>query len=83
MSDHLKAASTYAYDMIIGQDLLGQLGIILNFNEKTVTCDTDTIPMNNRGTLFSQNALTEVYLSANEPQSLVNKLSRSTKILDA
>ncbi len=74
-------ASTY--DMIIGRDLLGELGIILNFNDKTVTWDTDTIPMKERGTLISQNALTEVYLSANEPQSLVNELSRSTKILDA
>jgi hypothetical protein len=25
------------YGMIIGRDLLGKLGIILNFNEKTVT----------------------------------------------
>jgi hypothetical protein len=39
--------------------------------------------MKDRGTLTSQNALTEVYLSANQPQSLVNGLSRSTKILDA
>jgi len=81
VNDRLKAASTY--DMIIGRDLLGELGIILNFNDKTVTWDTDTIPMKERGTLISQNALTEVYLSANEPQSLVNELSRSTKILDA
>jgi hypothetical protein len=76
----LKTASTY--DMIIDQDLLGELGIILNFNDKTVTWDTDTIPMKDRGTLISRDAaLTEVYLSANEPQSLENELSRSTKIL--
>jgi hypothetical protein len=78
---YLKAASTY--DMIIGQDLLGELGIILNFNIKIVTWDTDNIPMKDRGTLISQNALTEVYLSTNEPHSLVNELSQSTKILDA
>ena len=81
VDDRSKASSTY--DMIIGRDLLGELGIILNFNHKTVTWDTDTIPMKDRGTLNSQNALTEVYLSANEPQSLVKELSRSTKILDA
>ena len=81
VDDRSKASSTY--DMIIGRDLLGELGIILNFNHKTVTWDTDTIPMKDRGTLNSQNALSEVYLSANEPQSLVKELSRSTKILDA
>jgi hypothetical protein len=81
VNDRLKAASTY--DMIIGRDLLGELGIILNFNDKTVTWDTDTIPMKDRGTINSQDALTEVYLSANDSKSLLNEFSRSTKILDA
>jgi hypothetical protein len=81
VNDRLQATSTY--DMIIGRDLVGEMGIILDFNDKTVTWDTDTILMKDRGILNSQNALTEVHLSANEPQSLVNKLSRSTKILDA
>jgi hypothetical protein len=33
--------------MILGQgrDLLGKLGIIINFNDHAVTWDTDTIPM--------------------------------------
>ena len=39
--------------------------------------------MKDRGTLNTQNALIEVYLSANEPQSLVNKFLLSNKILDA
>ena len=69
--------------MIIGWDLLGKLGIILNCNDKTVTWDTDTIPMKDRGTLNSQKVITEIYLAANEPQSLVDEFSRSTKILDA
>jgi hypothetical protein len=69
--------------MIMCQDHLGKLGIILNFNDHTFTWDTDTIPMNDRGTLNSQNALLEVYLPSNQPQSLVNEFSRSTKILDA
>jgi hypothetical protein len=71
------------YGMIIGRDLLGKLGIILNFNDKTFTWDTDTIPMKDRGSLNSQKVITEIYLTANEPQSLLNEFSRSTKILDA
>jgi xylose isomerase len=52
--------------MIIGRDLLGELGIILNFNDKTVTWDTDTIPMKVRGTLATQESLIEFELIANE-----------------
>ena len=65
VDDRSKSSNTY--DMIIGRDLIGELGIILNVNDHTVTWDTDTIPMKER----------------NEPKSLVDKFSRSTKILDA
>jgi hypothetical protein len=71
------------YEMIIGRDLLGKLGIMLNFNDTTFTWNTDTIPMKDRGYLNSQRSITEIYLTANEPQSLMDKISRSTKILDA
>jgi hypothetical protein len=40
-----RSESSRTYDMIIGRDLLGELGIIINFNDHTVTWDTDTIPM--------------------------------------
>jgi hypothetical protein len=69
--------------MIIGRDLLGKLGIIFNFNDKTVTWDTDRIPMKGRGSLNSQKVITEIYLTANESQGILNEFSRSTKILDA
>ena len=81
VDDRSKSSNTY--DMIIGQGLLGELGIILNFNDHTITWDTDTIPMKDRGTLNTQDALLEVDLPSNEPKSLVDKFSRSTKILDA
>jgi hypothetical protein len=67
------------------RDLLGELRIIMNFNDHTVTWNTDTIPMKDRntGTLSSVEALIEVYMSVNEPQTLRDEYSRSTKILDA
>jgi hypothetical protein len=54
--------------MIMGRDLLGESGIIMNFNDHTVTCDTDTIPMKDRDTctLSSVEALIEDYMSENE-----------------
>jgi hypothetical protein len=82
-----RSESSSTYNMIIGQgrDLLVELGIIKNFNDHTVTWDTDTIPMKDRDTctLSSVEALIEVYMSANEPQTLRDEYSRATKILDA
>jgi hypothetical protein len=54
------------------RDILGELGIIMNFNDHTVTWNTDTIPMKDRDpcTLSSVDALIEVYMSANEPKTL-------------
>jgi hypothetical protein len=71
--------------MIMGRDLLGELGMIMNFNDHTVIWNTDTIPMKDRdtGTLSSVEALIEVYMIANEPQTLRDEYSRATKILDA
>jgi hypothetical protein len=40
------------YDMIMGRDLLGELGIIMNFNDHMVTWDSDTVPMKDRDTAF-------------------------------
>ena len=68
--------------MIVGQNLFGESGIILNFNDKTITWDTDTISMKDRRTLATQESLIEVYLTAKEPQTPVDKFSHSNKILD-
>jgi hypothetical protein len=70
--------------MIMCRDLLGELGIIINFNDHTVTWNTDTIPMKDRdiSTLSSIEAVTEVYMIANEPQTLRDEFSRATKVLD-
>jgi hypothetical protein len=67
------------------RDILGELGIIMNFNNHTVNWDTDTIPMKDRDTctLSSVESLIEVYMSANEPQTLRDEYSRATIILDA
>jgi hypothetical protein len=45
-----RSESSITYDMIMGRDLLGESGIIMNFNVHTVTWDTDTIPMNDSHT---------------------------------
>jgi hypothetical protein len=65
------------------QDLLREIGIIMNFNDHTVTWDTENIPMkdNFRGTLSSVEILIEVCISANEPQTLRDEYSQATKVI--
>jgi hypothetical protein len=57
----------------------------MNFNDHTVTWDNDTIPMKDTdtNTLSSVEVLIEVYMSANEPQTLRDEYYRATNILDA
>jgi hypothetical protein len=59
----------------------------MNFNDHTVTWDTDNRNYSNErqrySLLQSVEALIEVYMSANEPQTLRDEYSRATKILDA
>jgi hypothetical protein len=64
------------------QDLLGELGKIMNFNDHTGTWDTNTIPMKEGATLSSVDALIEVDISAN-PQMLRDEYSQPSEILDA
>jgi hypothetical protein len=47
-----RSESSSTYDMIIGQgrDLIGELGIIMNLNDHTVSWDTGTIPIKDRDT---------------------------------
>jgi hypothetical protein len=54
--------------MIICQDCLGYLRMIFNLIDKTVTCDTDAIPLKNRGQgiLIYQKSWIDVYSSENE-----------------
>jgi hypothetical protein len=47
-----RSESSSTYDMIIGRYLLVESGIIMNFNEHTVTWDTETIPMKDRDTVL-------------------------------
>jgi hypothetical protein len=50
-----RSESSSTYDMIMGQDLLGELGIIMNFNDHTVTWDTDITTMKVRDVVLYHN----------------------------
>jgi hypothetical protein len=60
----------------INSDLLGELGIIMNFNDQTVPWDTDTIPMKDRDmySIISKGP-------ANEPHTLRDEYSWAKRAL--
>jgi hypothetical protein len=48
-----RSESSSTYDMIMGRDLLGELSIIMNFNDHTVTWDTDSVHYSNERQSYS------------------------------
>jgi xylose isomerase len=66
--------------LAINRDLLGESGIIMNFNDHTVTWDTDTIPMKNRDNsiLSPVEALIEIMFT----QVLMNHKRSEMNILE-
>lgn len=71
------APSLGAYDIIIGRDILRQLGIILNFNQDTIDWDDAIIPMK------SEEATMEESFFVPDSSSLDEASQRIKNILDA
>jgi hypothetical protein len=75
------------YDLIIGKQTMHNLGVKLDFQEKTLTIDEILLPMRNFSNLQLKpriaGALRETTQSAQEPISIHNKTKRMMKIVDA
>lgn len=67
------------YDMIIGRDLLHELGLMLNFSEQTVIWDHAVAPMK-----YSTNKNTQAVVTLNsESKPVLEATDRMKKILEA
>jgi hypothetical protein len=75
------------YDLIIGKQTMHNLGVILDFQEKTITIDEIVLPMRNIANLQliprTTRALRENTCFAQEPISTRNATKRVVEILDA
>ena len=80
--DDVTSPADTMYDMIIGTDLLSELGIILDFNEKTIKWEGNEVPMTPFTGQF-QNYINEIYQDQLEPHIVKEALERTVKILDA
>ena len=73
------------YDMIIGHDLLKQLGMVLDFQKETIKWDLATIPMQDYVWLhkFSGKEINKIIQSTKEPIVTQKATIRIVKILDS
>jgi hypothetical protein len=78
-----KTSGPHGYDMIVGRDLMSQLGIILDFDRQTMTWDESTIKMKEYEDLSDINSpINEFYWHEYESQALNDASSRLKKIID-
>ena len=77
-----KSSSAHAqFDCILGMDVMCELGIYINTEDKTVCWEGATIPLKERGTLQDYEVTELIYHMAVEPKVL--KDERQSRILDA
>ena len=81
--DDTTTATDSQYDMILGRDLLETLGIIINFNDHTMTWEEATIPMKEYGSIPTLQAA-DAYCDEIFMTDIENEITaRMTRILDA
>ena len=77
-------SKSIGYDMIIGLDLMSELGLIINCRKNVIDWEDIQIPMTSKGTRFTERKqLKALLLSTEEPVSTASEKSRLINILDA
>ena len=71
------------YDMILGRDFLQETGMILNWNDLTMTWDEATIVMPEYGTITNRNEANAMYLDLAESMAVKESSERTERILEA
>ena len=68
--------------MIIGRDLLVELGIIIDFKKKTMSWEEATINMPTSSKKLRKTPKYELVSLENEPESTISLTKRAIKIMD-
>jgi hypothetical protein len=71
------------YDMIIGMDLLCELGVVVDTEEKVLRWEGNETPLCNRGVLSDQETVNAIYAYTQDPTILQEAEDRQKRILDA
>jgi RNase H-like domain found in reverse transcriptase/Reverse transcriptase (RNA-dependent DNA polymerase)/Retroviral aspartyl protease len=81
--DDTSNPSTAVYDMVIGCDLMTELGLKINFTDNVIIWDDVATPMKTRGFLSNSTNLRNVFELVTEPSVLQQTEQRQKDILDA
>ena len=71
------------YDIIVGMDLMSNIGIYVNTADKTIVWEGQTIPLKQRGMVNESFFLQSCFHQTQEPEVLKEAESRQKRILDA
>jgi len=71
------------YDLIIGMDMLCELGLVVDTDEKVIRWEGNETPLCNRGVLQDREALNTIYNMTQDPSVLQQAEERHNRILDA
>ena len=85
VSDDLHLRQESPYDAIIGLDIMGALGMDIQFSDKTIRWDGETVSMKESGSYKSRKAMEAAYKLATRQgvPILEEQMGRQAKILDA
>ena len=72
-----------SYDMIMGRDIMSELGLDISFSNHEITWDGVAVPMKERGTIRDRETAHELMLTANEGGRTTDAMSRVKRILDS
>ena len=81
--DKKTEASKSLYDMIIGMDLMTELGIYIDTESKVIRWDGNETPLANRGALTNSDTLNHIYNLSTEEPVLQEAEERQRRIMDA
>ena len=81
--DDSTAASASNYDMIIGTDLMIELGINIDFDKRVMTWEGATVPLKNRDILSNIDELNLIHEEIYESDIIKDMSERHIRILDA
>ena len=81
--DHVTDPRKAAYDMIIGMDLMTEIGIFANAADKIIQWEDQRIPLKEKGDLRDPEYLEMLYELTTVPDVLFDAEERQSRILDA
>jgi len=81
--DHITNPKESAYDMIIGMDLMTDIGIFVNTEDKMIHWGEHCVPLKEKGDLCEPQYLELLYEMSTVPDILFDAEERQSRILDA